>query len=110
MLIIGDELSQARELLSLHESLISEYESNDCLDYVFCQTMFGILSYCVGKATEVERHLLSSKTIIANVMEPDNDYMKTVYLQKQPLHVFSFYSLSIRQMITSGNSSLNIDN
>ena len=40
MLIIGNELAQARELLSLYESLVSEYESTDCLDYGFCQTMF----------------------------------------------------------------------
>ena len=79
MLIIGNELAQARELLSLYESLVSEYESTDCLDYGFCQTMFGILCCREGKATEAERHLLSAETIIADVMGTDNDYMKTVY-------------------------------
>lgn len=79
MLIIGNELSQARELLSLYDALISEYESKECLDYGFCQTMFGILCYREGKATEAERHLLSAEMIIADVMGTDNDYMKTVY-------------------------------
>ena len=79
MLIIGNELAQARELLSLYESLISEYENTECLDYGFCQTMFGILCYREGKATEAERHLLSAETIIADTMGTDNDYMKTVY-------------------------------
>lgn len=79
MLIIGNELSQARELLSLYDALISEYESKKCLDYGFCQTMFGILCYREGKATEAECHLLSAEMIIANVMGTDNEYMKTVY-------------------------------
>ena len=79
MLIIGNELSQARELLSLYDALISEYESKECLDYGFCQTMFGILCYREGKATEAERHLLSAEMIIADVMGTDNDYMETVY-------------------------------
>ena len=79
MLIIGNELAQARELLSLYESLVSEYESEECLDYGFCQTMCGILCYREGKAKESERHFLSAETIIADVMGTDNDYMKTVY-------------------------------
>ena len=79
MLIIGNELAQARELLNLYESLITEYENDECLDYGFCQTIFGILCYREGKATESERHLLSAETIIADVMGTDNDYMKTVY-------------------------------
>ena len=79
MLIIGNELAQAKELLSLYESLISEYENDECLDYGFCQTMFGILCYREGKAAEAERHLLSAETIIADVMGTDNDYMKTGY-------------------------------
>lgn len=79
MLIVGNELAQARELLSLYESLVSEYESTDCLDYGFCQTMFGILCYREGKATEAERRFHSAETIIADVMGTDNDYMKTVY-------------------------------
>lgn len=79
MLIIGNELAQARELLNLYESLITVYENDECLDYGFCQTMFGILCYREGKANEAERHLLSAETIIADVMGTDNDYMKTVY-------------------------------
>lgn len=79
MLIIGNELAQARELLTLYESLISEYENEECLDYGFCQTMFGILCYREGKATEAEHHLLSAEAIISAVMGTDNDYMKTVY-------------------------------
>ena len=79
MLIVGNELAQARELLTLYEALISEYENTECLDYGFCQTMFGILCYREGKAAESERHLLSAETIIADVMGTDNDYMKTVY-------------------------------
>lgn len=79
MLIIGTELAQARELLSLYESLVSEYESEECLDYGFCQTLFGILCYREGKATEAERHFLSAETIIADIMGTDNDYIKTIY-------------------------------
>lgn len=79
MLIIGNELAQAQELLNLYESLITEYENDECLDYGFCQTMFGILCYREGKATEAECHLLSAETIIADVMGSDNDYIKTVY-------------------------------
>ena len=79
MLIIGNELAQARELLNLYESLITEYENDECLDYGFCQTMFGILCYREGKATEAEHHLLSAETIIADIIGTDNDYMKTVY-------------------------------
>ena len=79
MLIIGNELAQAREMLTLYEALISECENEECLDYGFCQTMFGILCYREGKATEAERHLLSAETIIADVMGTDNDYMNTVY-------------------------------
>ena len=79
MLIIGNELAQARELLNLYESLITEYENDECLDYGFCQTIFGILSYREGNAVEAEHHLLSAETIISDVMGTDNDYMKTVY-------------------------------
>lgn len=79
MLIVGKEYTQARELLSLYESLISEYENKECLDYGFCQTMLGILCYREGNATEAERHLLSAETIISDVIGTDNDYMKTVY-------------------------------
>lgn len=79
ILIVGNELAQARELLNLYESLITEYENRECLDYGFCQTMFGILCYREGKATEAERHLLSAEITIADVMGTDNDYMKTVY-------------------------------
>ena len=87
MLIIGNELAQARELLNLYESLISEYENEECLDYGFCQTMFGILCYREGKATEGERHLLSAETIIADIMGTDNDYMKTVYRYLHSLYI-----------------------
>lgn len=87
MLIIGNELAQARELLNLYESLISEYESEECLDNGFCQTMFGILCYREGKAAEAEHHLLSAETIIAEVMGTDNDYMKTVYRYLHSLYV-----------------------
>lgn len=87
MLIIGNELAQARELLNLYESLISEYETKECLDYGFCQTMFGILCYRERKATEAERHLLSAETIIADVTGTDNDYMKTVYRYLHSLYV-----------------------
>ena len=86
-LIIGNELAQAQELLNLYETLISEYENKECLDYGFCQTMFGILCYREGKAAESERHLLSAETIIADVMETDNDYMKTVYRYLHSLYV-----------------------
>ena len=79
MLIIGNELAQARELLNLYESLIIEYENDECLDYGFCQTMFGILCYREGKAAEAEHYLLSAETIIADVMGINNDYMNTVY-------------------------------
>ena len=72
-------LAILRLLLTLYESLIFRYENEDCLDYGFCQTMFGILYYREGKAAEAERHLLSAETIIADIMGTDNDYMKTVY-------------------------------
>lgn len=87
MLIVGKEYPQARELLTLYESLISEYENEECLDYGFCQTMFGILCYREGKATEAERHLLSAETIISDVMGTDNDYMKTVYRYLHSLYI-----------------------
>lgn len=87
MLIVGKEYPQARELLTLYESLISEYENEECLDYGFCQTMFGILCYREGKATEAERHLLSAETIISDVMGTDNDYMKTVYRNLHSLYI-----------------------
>lgn len=79
VLIISNELSQARELLSLYESLILEYEDSECLDYGVCQTMFGILSIQEKKPMEAERHFLSAESIITNVMGTDNDYIKTVY-------------------------------
>lgn len=79
VLIISNKLSQARELLSLYESLILEYEDTECLDYGFCQTMFGILSIQEKNPIEAERHFLSAENIITNVMGTDNDYIKTVY-------------------------------
>lgn len=79
VLIISNELSQARELLSLYESLILEYEDTECLDYGFCQTMFGILSIQEKNPIEAERHFLSAESIITNVLGTDNDYIKTVY-------------------------------
>lgn len=88
MLIVGKEYPQARELLTLYESLISEYENEECLDYGFCQTMFGILCYREGKATEAERHLLSAETIISDVMGTDNDYTKTI-----PILTLSLYTM-----------------
>ncbi len=79
VLIISNELSQARELLSLYETLILEYEDTECLDYGFCQTMFGILSIQEKKPIEAERHFLAAESIITNVMGTDNDYIKTVF-------------------------------
>ena len=79
MLIIGKEYKQARELLSLYESLIAEYEDEEGLDYGFCQTMLGALCYYEGNTTEAERRLLTAEAIISDVMGTDNDYMKTVY-------------------------------
>ena len=79
MLIINGELSQARELLTLYENLISEYESKDCLDYGLCQTTFGILCIQERKPLEAERHFLYAERIISNILGTDNDYIKTVY-------------------------------
>jgi len=79
VLIISNELSQARELLSLYESLILEYEDTECLDYGLCQAMFGILCIQEKKPVEAERHFLFAEGIITNVMGTDNDYLKTVY-------------------------------
>ncbi len=79
MLIIGNELQQARELLSLYESLILEYENTECLDYGFCQTMYGILYLQEKNPVKAEQHFLSAESIITTVMGTDNDYIKTVY-------------------------------
>ncbi len=79
MLIIGNELQQARELLSLYESLILEYENAECLDYGFCQTMYGILYLQEKNPVKAEQYFLSAESIITTVMGTDNDYIKTVY-------------------------------
>ena len=79
ILIISKEYQQARDLLSLYESLISEYENQECLDYGFCQILFGILCYREEKASEAEHHLLFAETIITDVIGTDNVYMRTVY-------------------------------
>lgn len=87
MLIIGKELSQAREFLSLYESLILEYEADYCLDYGSCQTMFGILCLYENNPVKAEQHLLSAETIISDVMGTDNDYLKTVYQYLYTLYI-----------------------
>lgn len=87
MLIIGKELSQAREFLSLYESLILEYETDHCLDYGSCQTMFGILCLYENNPVKAEQHLLSAETIISDVMGTDNDYLKTVYQYLYTLYI-----------------------
>ena len=79
MLLLGKEWEQARQILSLYESLVLEYESAECLDYGICQTMYGILALGERKAVEAEKHLLQAEQIVFSVMGTDNDYMKTVY-------------------------------
>lgn len=87
MLLLGKEWEQARQILSLYESLVLEYESAECLDYGVCQTMYGILSLGEKKPVDAERHLLQAEQIISPIMGIDNDYTKTVYR-----HLYSLYA------------------
>lgn len=87
MLIMGNELQQARELLSLYESLILEYENAECLDYGFCQTMYGILYLQEKDPVKAEQHFLSAESIITAVMGTDNDYIRTVYRYLHSLYL-----------------------
>lgn len=79
MLLLGKEWGQARQILSLYESLVLEYESAECFDYGMCQTMYGILALGERKPVEAENHLLQAEQIIGTVIGKDNDYMKTIY-------------------------------
>ena len=87
MLLLAKKREQARQILSLYESLVLEYESTECLDYVICQMMYGILSLNEKKPTEAEQHLLQAEQIISTVMGIENDYAKTVYR-----HLYSLYA------------------
>lgn len=87
MLLLGKEWEQAKQILSLYESLILKYESAKCLDYGVCQTMYGILSIGEKKPADAERYLLQAEQIISPVMGNDNDYTKTVYR-----HLYSLYT------------------
>ena len=87
MLLLGKEWEQARQILSLYESLVLEYESAECLDYGVCQTMYGILALGEKKPADAERHLLQAEQIISPIMGIDNDYTKTVYR-----HLYSLYA------------------
>lgn len=87
MLLLGKEWEQAKQILSLYESLVLEYESAECLDYGICQTLYGILALGERKPVEAEKHLLQAEQIIFSIMGTDNDYMKTVYR-----HLYSLYA------------------
>lgn len=87
MLLLGKEWEQARQILSLYESLVLEYENAECLDYGVCQTMYGILALGEKKPADAERHLLQAEQIISSIMGIDNDYTKTVYR-----HLYSLYA------------------
>jgi len=87
MLLLAKEWEQARQILSLYESLVLEYESTECLDYGICQMMYGILSLNEKKPTEAEQHLLQAEHIISTVIGIENDYAKTVYR-----HLYSLYA------------------
>ena len=87
MLLLGKEWEQTRQILSLYESLVLEYESTECLDYGICQTMYGILALGERKPVEAEKQLLQAEQIIFSVMGADNDYMKTVYR-----HLYNLYA------------------
>lgn len=87
MLLLGKEWEQARQILSLYESLVLEYESAECLDYGVCQTMYGILALGEKNPADAERYLLQAEQIISPIMGIDNDYTKTVYH-----HLYSLYA------------------
>ncbi len=87
MLLLGKEWEQARQILSLYESLVLEYESAECLDYGVSQTMYGILALGEKKPADAERHLLQAEQIISPIMGIDNDYTKTIYR-----HLYSLYA------------------
>ena len=87
MLLLGKEWEQARQIMSLYESLVLEYEGAECLDYGVCQTMYGILSIEEKKPADAERYLLHAEQIISPIMGNDNDYTKTVYR-----HLYSLYT------------------
>lgn len=56
------------------------------MDNGICQMMHGVIALSEGNAKEAEIRLLSAENIITEVMGPDNDYAKTVYLYLNSLY------------------------
>ena len=48
--------------------------------------IYGVIALSEDNAKEAELHLLSVENIIAEVMAPDNDYSKIVYLYLNNLY------------------------
>ncbi len=86
MLILSKNTDMAKQVLSTYENLVLENEGMQTLDNGICQMMYGAIALSEGNAKEAELHLLSAENIISEVMETDNDYVKTIYLYLNNLY------------------------
>ena len=86
MLILSKNAEMAKQVLSAYENLVLENEGMQTLDNGICQMMYGAIALSEGNAKEAELHLLSAENIISEVMETDNDYVKTIYLYLNNLY------------------------
>lgn len=99
MLILADNLELARLVLNQYDTLVTDNEGNNTLDYGCCRLAAGIIALREGKPIEAEKNLLTAESIICVAMDTNdsdlaspntavssydnyisrNDYLKSVY-------------------------------
>ena len=79
MLILAKDYDMAAQVLTLYENTVLEHKGSQIFDYGICQFMNGVLALSEGIPAKAETYLLSTETIITDVMGTDNKYTKSVY-------------------------------
>ncbi len=79
MLILAKDYEMAAQVLTLYENTVLEHEGSQTFDYGICQFMNDVLALSEGIPAKSETYLLSTESIITDVMGTDNEYAKSVY-------------------------------
>ena len=99
MLILADDLELARLVLNQYDTLVTDNEGSNSLDYGCCRLAAGIIALKEGNPIDTEKNLLTAENIISATMDTsnsdsassdtavssydnyvsENDYLKSVY-------------------------------
>ncbi len=69
MLILADDLELAQLVLNQYDTLVTDNEGNNTLDYGCCRLAAGIIALKEGKPAEAEKNLLAAESIIGAAMD-----------------------------------------